>query len=90
MLLCKGAVETHGRSEVHLSQPRERDRSAYERLKEFQGGSPATREVLTLGQEMATSLGFCPSSTATAVAMTPPVAETAANEIEEARRAIRS
>jgi len=31
-----------------------------ERLKALQGGSPATREVLTLGQEIATSLGFMP------------------------------
>jgi len=58
--LCKGAVKARGRSEVPLSQPRERDRSAHERLKDFQGGSPATREVLTLGQEIATSLNFVP------------------------------
>jgi len=32
-----------------------------ESLKEFQGGSPATREVLTFGQEIGTSLGFVPS-----------------------------
>jgi len=32
-----------------------------ESLKEFQGGSPATREVLLYGQEVGTSLGFVPS-----------------------------
>jgi NitT/TauT family transport system substrate-binding protein len=32
-----------------------------EMLKEFQGGSPATREVLLYGQEVGTSLGFVPS-----------------------------
>jgi NitT/TauT family transport system substrate-binding protein len=32
-----------------------------ESLKEFQGGSPATREVLLFGQEIGTSLGFVPS-----------------------------
>jgi len=32
-----------------------------ESLKEFQGGAPATREVLFYGQEVGTSLGFVPS-----------------------------
>jgi NitT/TauT family transport system substrate-binding protein len=32
-----------------------------ESLKEFQGGGPATREVLFFGQEIGTSLGFVPS-----------------------------
>src|SRR5262249_60326333 len=32
-----------------------------ESLKEFQGGAPATREVLFYGQEGGTSLGFVPS-----------------------------
>ena len=32
-----------------------------ESLKEFQGGSPATREVLMYGQEVGTSLGFVPA-----------------------------
>jgi NitT/TauT family transport system substrate-binding protein len=32
-----------------------------ESLKEFQGGSPATREVLAYGQEVGTSLGLVPS-----------------------------
>jgi NitT/TauT family transport system substrate-binding protein len=32
-----------------------------ESLKEFQGGAPATREVLFYGQEVATSLGFVPA-----------------------------
>ena len=32
-----------------------------ESLKEFQGGAPATREVLFYGQEVGTSLGFVPA-----------------------------
>jgi NitT/TauT family transport system substrate-binding protein len=32
-----------------------------ESLREFQGGSPATREVLSFGQEVGTSLGLVPS-----------------------------
>jgi NitT/TauT family transport system substrate-binding protein len=60
--LCKGIVEAlmEGLKYVYLNPEKAIDLHV-ESLKEFQGGSPGTREVLTYGQEIGTSLGFVPS-----------------------------
>jgi NitT/TauT family transport system substrate-binding protein len=60
--LCKGIVEAlmEGLKYVYLNPEKAIDLHV-ESLKEFQGGSPGTREVLTFGQEIGTSLGFVPS-----------------------------
>lgn len=60
--LCKGVVESlmEGLKYAYLNPEKAIDLHV-ESLKEFQGGSPATREVLMFGQEIGTSLGFVPS-----------------------------
>ena len=60
--ICKGVVEglMEGLKYAYLNPEKAIDLHV-ESLKEFQGGSPATREVLTFGQEIGTSLGFVPS-----------------------------
>jgi NitT/TauT family transport system substrate-binding protein len=60
--LCKDVVEglMEGLKYVYLNPDKAIDLHI-ESLKEFQGGSPATREVLTYGQEIGTSLGLVPS-----------------------------
>jgi NitT/TauT family transport system substrate-binding protein len=60
--LCKGIVEAlmEGLKYVYLNPEKAIDLHV-ESLKEFQGGSPGTREVLTYGQEIGTSLGFVSS-----------------------------
>jgi NitT/TauT family transport system substrate-binding protein len=60
--LCKDVVEAlmEGLKYVYLNPEKAIDLHI-ESLKEFQGGSPATREVLIFGQEIGTSLGFVPS-----------------------------
>jgi NitT/TauT family transport system substrate-binding protein len=60
--ICKGVVEglMEGLKFAYLNPEKAIDLHV-ESLKEFQGGSPGTREVLTYGQEIGTSLGFVPS-----------------------------
>lgn len=60
--VCKSVVEglMEGLKFVYLNPEKAIDLHI-ESLKEFQGGSPATREVLMHGQEIGTSLGFVPS-----------------------------
>jgi NitT/TauT family transport system substrate-binding protein len=60
--MCKGVVEglMEGLKYAYLNPEKAIDLHV-ESLKEFQGGSPATRDVLTFGQEIGTSLGFVPS-----------------------------
>jgi NitT/TauT family transport system substrate-binding protein len=60
--VCQALVEglMEGLKYVYLNPEKALDLHI-ESLKEFQGGSPATREVLLFGQEIGTSLGFVPS-----------------------------
>ena len=60
--LCQGFVDgmMEGLRYAYLNPEKAIDLHV-ESLKEFQGGSPATREVLMYGQEVGTSLGFVPA-----------------------------
>jgi len=60
--MCQGIVEglMEGLKFAYLNPEKAIDLHI-ESLKEFQGGSPATREVLSFGQEVGTSLGLVPS-----------------------------
>lgn len=60
--VCKAFVEglLEGLKFAYLNPEKAIDLHV-ESLKEFQGGAPATREVLFYGQEVGTSLGFVPS-----------------------------
>jgi NitT/TauT family transport system substrate-binding protein len=60
--LCKSFVEgaMEGLRYAYLNPEKAIDLHV-DSLKEFQGGSPATREVLMYGQEVGTSLGFTPT-----------------------------
>jgi NitT/TauT family transport system substrate-binding protein len=60
--ICKAFVEglLEGLKFAYLNPEKAIDLHV-ESLKEFQGGAPATREVLFYGQEVGTSLGFVPS-----------------------------
>jgi hypothetical protein len=60
--ICKAFVEgmLEGLKYTYLNPEKAIDLHV-ESLKEFQGGAPATREVLFYGQEVGTSLGFVPS-----------------------------
>jgi len=60
--ICKAFVEgmLEGLKFAYLNPEKAIDLHM-ESLKEFQGGAPATREVLFYGQEVGTSLGFVPA-----------------------------
>jgi NitT/TauT family transport system substrate-binding protein len=60
--LCQAFVEgaMEGLQYVYLNPDQAIDIHV-DSLKEFQGGAPATRDVLLYGQEVGTSLGFVPS-----------------------------
>jgi NitT/TauT family transport system substrate-binding protein len=60
--ICKAFVEglMEGLKFAYLNPEKAIDLHV-ESLKEFQGGAPATREVLFYGQEVGTSLGFVPA-----------------------------
>jgi NitT/TauT family transport system substrate-binding protein len=60
--ICKAFVEglLEGLKFAYLNPEKAIDLHV-ESLKEFQGGAPATREVLFYGQEVGSSLGFVPS-----------------------------
>jgi NitT/TauT family transport system substrate-binding protein len=60
--VCKAFVEglLEGLNFVYLN-PERAIELHIESLKEFQGGAPATRDVLFYGQEIGTSLGFVPA-----------------------------
>jgi len=60
--ICQAFVQgmLEGLQFVYLNPEKAID-AHIESLKEFQGGAPATRDVLFYGQEVGTSLGFVPS-----------------------------